>query len=409
MELANKFEKLPSDMTFGVELEFTGGLTFEETQNGIKRLIELGLIREGWEVHSDSSVVDEAGKGAEIVSPPLCDDEQTKKELEIITEYIKKNGGVMGDKVGGHIHFGLQALGNDIEVIKNFFKLYSIFEPLLFKLSTGDLDHIRPGVRQYAIPMQKMLIDIIDNHHINNITELVSILDINIGANATHYGPYRYYGLNFQRLNDARRNMPSNMNVTEFLDRLFKGEHIEIEDAKGNKKTLSPTVEMRFRNGSSDADEILSGARMLGALFVKAHDKERCKEADVKNLYRHMKDYRKKHVFDKMIERYRQLYPGLPENEVLDLVFKNSEYGDENIDFNTFKLFMNIMSPEIDEETVKVMHEYYQGKFNKEEEKKKNNTRKSKIDELREIRNDLVLLHERTNEPQQEEHRRMVA
>ena len=121
MELSNKFEKLPSDMTFGLELEFTGGLTAEETTNGINRLIELGLIREGWEVHSDSSVVDDLGKGAEIVSPPLTDDEQTKKELEIITEYIKTNGGVMGDKVGGHIHFGLQALGNYIVFSNHFY------------------------------------------------------------------------------------------------------------------------------------------------------------------------------------------------------------------------------------------------------------------------------------------------
>ena len=160
-------------------------------------------------------------------------------------------------------------------------------------MSTGDLDHIRPGVRKYAIPMQKMLIDIIDNPNINNITELVSILDINIGTNATHYGPYRYYGLNFQRVSDARRQMPANMNVTEFLERLFSGERIEVTDNKGNKKKLSPTIEMRFRNGSSDADEILSGARMLGSLFVKAHDKERMKEADIKNLYRHMKKERK--------------------------------------------------------------------------------------------------------------------
>lgn len=402
MELANKFEQLPSNMTFGLELEFTGGLTYEETDRGIKRLIELGLIREGWEVHSDSSVVDDLGKGAEIVSPPICDDEQTKRELEIITEFIKTNGGVMGDKVGGHIHFGLQALGNDIEVIKNFFKLYSIFEPLLFKLSTGDLDHIRPGVRQYAIPMQKMLIDIIDNPNINNITELISILDTNIGTNASHYGPYRYYGLNFQRVSDARRNMPTNMNVTDFLNRIFSGEKIVIKDDKGNEKTLSPTIEMRFRNGSSDPDEILAGARMLGGLFVKAHDKERMKEPDIKNLYRHMKKTRKKHVFDKVIEVYRQRYPNLSEEEILDRVFKESEYGDENIDYNTFKSLVNILSPKTEEKDIKSMKDYFQNKFKKVKAFAKQTT----IEALRAIRDSLASF---STSNEIEENRRMVA
>ena len=107
------------------------------------------------------------------------------------------------------------------------------------------------------------------------------------------------------------------MNVTEFLERLFSGERIEVTDNKGNKKKLSPTIEMRFRNGSSDADEILSGARMLGSLFVKAHDKERMKEADIKNLYRHMKKERKKYVFDKTIEAYRLRFPNLSEESAV--------------------------------------------------------------------------------------------
>ena len=130
----NKLERLPKDYTFGIELEFTGGLSYYETQSHIEALINKGLIREGWKVHFDRSVIDENGLGAEIVSPVLHDDEETEREIKIITDFIKENGGVMSDKCGGHVHYGLQCLGTNIEHIKNFFKLYSIFEPLLYKL-----------------------------------------------------------------------------------------------------------------------------------------------------------------------------------------------------------------------------------------------------------------------------------
>ena len=272
--ISENFERLPENMTFGLELEFTGGLTAEKTQEMISKLIEMGLIREGWSVHSDSSVVDEQGLGAEIVSPPICDDEQTKKELKIITDCIKNNGGYMSEKVGGHVHFGLQALGSDIEVLKNFFKLYTIFEPLLFKLSTGDLDHVRPGCTNYAKPIQKRLVNVIDKR-IDTLSELMNSLAANVGANPTHYGENRYYALNIQRIIEALRHIPEDQSMEEFLKKMFDGEPIYDE----NGKRLSPTIEMRFRNGSSDPDEILSGVRMLGGLLVKAHDKELCKES----------------------------------------------------------------------------------------------------------------------------------
>ena len=212
---SDKLSRLPNEYTFGIELEFTGGLTSEETQICIEQLIKEGKIREGWQVHYDNSVVDENGKGAEIVSPVLRDDEQTQKEIQIITEFIKKAGGKMDEKVGGHIHFGVQCLGNNIEDIKNFFKLYTIFEPLLYKISTGDLNYVRKGCREYAKPIQKRLTKVIDRN-INSLSDLMIRLAANVGANPTHYGENRYYGLNIQRIIEAIRKMPENENMEEF-------------------------------------------------------------------------------------------------------------------------------------------------------------------------------------------------
>ena len=120
---ANTFKQLPDDFTFGVELEFSGGMSVEQTNEVLDYLKSLNLIDEGWTAHFDRSIIDEDGLGAEIVSPPLKDNEQTKREIDIITKVIKSYGGVMNDKTGGHIHFGLQCLGSNVNEIKNFLKL----------------------------------------------------------------------------------------------------------------------------------------------------------------------------------------------------------------------------------------------------------------------------------------------
>ncbi len=59
--------RLPENYTFGLELEFTGGLTYYQTTQIIQNLIDRGIIREGWTVHYDGSVIDEKGQGAETV------------------------------------------------------------------------------------------------------------------------------------------------------------------------------------------------------------------------------------------------------------------------------------------------------------------------------------------------------
>ncbi len=330
--------RLPENYTFGLELEFTGGLTYYQTTQIIQNLIDKGVLREGWTVHYDSSVVDENQKGAEIVSPVLKDDEQTKRELEIITRIIKNYGGVMGAKTGGHIHYGVQCLGDDIHQIQNFFKLYTIFEPLLYKLSAGDLGYVRPGARDFAKPVQKGLNNVIDAN-INSYADLFSRIAANIGAIPTHYGPYRYYGLNFQRITEAIRKMPPKENIEEFMGKMLRGE--TIYDGKGNK--LSPTIEMRFRNGSSSADEILRGVRLGGQMFVAAKDPCFDKMPIIKSLYR---DSKKKNqilwtVTQENLNDPR--YAGLTPMEIVEKKFADSRFGNGQIDKNTFLVFLGIL------------------------------------------------------------------
>ena len=346
---ANSFDSLPEDFTFGVELEFSGGMTVDQTVEVLNYLKSINLIDEGWTVHYDNSIVDENGLGAEIVSPPLRDNEQTKREIDIITKVIKSYGGVMNDKTGGHIHFGLQCLGDNVNDIKNFLKLYLIFEPLLYKLSTGDLDSVRCGCREYAIPLQNRLVNVVDRDA-KSLLELVSVLMCNVGANPTHYGENRYYGLNIQRLVEGLRNIPDDMSFDVALEKLFNGEELIGKDGK----KISPTIEFRFRNGSSDSDEIISAARMLGGMMVSAKNMNEDTKALVQSMYRNAKQ-RKPVAFGVVTRANREdpRYEGLSDEEILDLKFINSIYGNGKLDYNTFKVFMKIINPNLSEFEIK--------------------------------------------------------
>ena len=389
MKTADKFERLPDDYTFGLELEFTGGLSCEQTQVIIDKLINKGLIREGWTVHYDNSVVDENNLGAEIVSPVLKDDEQTKRELEIITMVIRESGGVMTEKDGGHIHFGVQCLGTNIDDIKEFFKLYTIFEPLLYKLSTGDLSYVRPGCKNYAKPIQKRLTNVIDGN-IKSLSELMTVLSANVGANPTHYGENRYYGFNIQRIVEAIRNKDPQIDLETFLQKMFSGEPIYDKDGK----KLSPTIEMRYRNGSTNPDEILTGVRMAGGLIKAAKDTKVKEDYMIKTLYRNIKK-RAVYVFDKVLNGNREdpAYADCEtDEEIMGKKFKNSPYGNGVIAKNLFVAFINTLNPDIRYEEIEKMYNMYQDKLTATEYKP--NIFKRTKNYLINLRNELMITRE---------------
>ena len=183
---------------------------------------------------------------------------------------------------------------------------------------------------------------------------------INVGANPTHYGENRYYGLNIQRIIEAIRNIPENENIEEFLQKMFKGEAIYDK----NDEKLSPTIEMRFRNGSSNANEILNGIRMGGQLFVRARSDDFSNNKLINSLYRQAKK-RKNYVFDKVlnINRTDPNYSDCSsDEEIMRKKFMESLYGNGIIDYNTFKCFFCILYPNMSQNDILQLYYYYKNK-----------------------------------------------
>lgn len=148
LELRNSL-CLDKNDTFGLELEFEHAKR-EKISNF---LIEYNLVK-SWSLKDDVSLNEV--NGAEITSPILRDDKCSYEELKTICNMLKsfsKNG----KYCGGHIHVGTQVLGDKLQSWKNFIKIWSVYENIIFRFSYGEYLTERPYINVYAYPVSNNL------------------------------------------------------------------------------------------------------------------------------------------------------------------------------------------------------------------------------------------------------------
>lgn len=168
---------LPTNMTIGVELEFTGvdrrivgNFMGRLGLNVVDKILHVGHEEKSfsaWQIKSDISIkqkkkvkengkwttkiVDDAGHaGVEIVSPILEDSEYSWRQLESVCNAIKFLGGRCNDSCGGHIHIGSDVLGLDTNAWKNFVTMWREVEPLIYIISNRRGESSRAKIGKYA-------------------------------------------------------------------------------------------------------------------------------------------------------------------------------------------------------------------------------------------------------------------
>ena len=134
------------NITFGLEIELENVIK-KEIQN---KIAQTGLIN--WKTKPDSTLTN----GIEINSPILTDHPNNWKDLETICNIAKKYGNI-GPNCGGHIHIGKQILNNNPESWLNLFKLWSVYENIIYRFSYGEYLTARPSISRFAKPMSKKL------------------------------------------------------------------------------------------------------------------------------------------------------------------------------------------------------------------------------------------------------------
>ena len=187
LDLINNYKLLLRDK-INVEGHNTFGLEIE-CEHAYWNKIARRMVP-SWELTDDLSLED----GAEIKSPPLRDTETSWIDLRKMCTVLQKYSSV-GINSGGHVHVGIQALGNDKESLINFMKLWAVYEHVIYRFSYGEFLGPRPGLKETAKSVQVDFINLCDFCEEENVEhkELMHYLadDKYKAVNFKHYNTLR--------------------------------------------------------------------------------------------------------------------------------------------------------------------------------------------------------------------------
>ena len=162
--------KLQDKISFGTEIEFAG-IELIEIHEFIQE--HINDMRSSyhydykiWDVIDEQSVETKKNGiilGGEIVSPILYNDEKSWESLRKITCCFNLPGFYFSDKCSFHIHFGEDNFSHfrgrptntpqiycDSKFISNLFKMWMVFEDVIYRTCYGSKKKERPEIIRYA-------------------------------------------------------------------------------------------------------------------------------------------------------------------------------------------------------------------------------------------------------------------
>lgn len=161
LEFLNAWESLqyrknlniPNYVTFGIEIEYLGA-----NPKAVDFYVD--EIMKNWHSFCDWDSKREINLpgGGEVVSPIMNDNANTWSEIKNICQFLKNNHSLLTLCAGGHIHIGANILTSDYNVWRKFFKLYTIFEDILYRFCYGDKINGRENIHFLAKPIGDILL-----------------------------------------------------------------------------------------------------------------------------------------------------------------------------------------------------------------------------------------------------------
>ena len=163
---------LDGDKTFGIEIEFenyTGWYALG--YNNFKRKLDSVICSDKWKVVNDWSL----RNGGEIVSEILTDTNENWEKIRRACEFISSLGEI-GVNCASHVHAGSQILGENPLYWKRLFKLWSVYENIIYRFSYGESFVGRPKIMQFSRPAALFYLESlkkIDNKENYNVLEML--------------------------------------------------------------------------------------------------------------------------------------------------------------------------------------------------------------------------------------------
>ena len=139
--------------TFGIEIEIEnyiewGKFKFFELPSQLSNVLGNGK----WDVRNDLSLY----QGREFVSPILTDKKEDWESIKMACEFSSAVGKI-DVNCASHIHGGAQILGENYIYWYRFFKLWSIYENVIYRFFYGEYLTNRPKMLKYARPAASFL------------------------------------------------------------------------------------------------------------------------------------------------------------------------------------------------------------------------------------------------------------
>ena len=177
---------LPKNVLFGLEIEYENlkKINFSLPSNWINK--------------EENTITD----GGEINSNPLIDSKDTWNKLKSVLESLEKEGAKMYDTAAGHIHFDSSILNRNFNTWLKLIKAWIMYEPIIYKFSTGERKDLRSFYKSYAFYLRYLLL--------NNLVNFDCMYDSEELINKLNNVCSRDYGL---CLSNVDRN--SNKNTIE--------------------------------------------------------------------------------------------------------------------------------------------------------------------------------------------------
>lgn len=145
------------NITFGLEIECDNVIDSSLISTSIyKKKLNHWLIKEDGSLNC----------GLEINSPVLKDIQKSWKELEQICSILNLSSSI-NSNCGGHVHIGSHILGEDVVTWKNFIRLWSVYENVIYRFVYGEFLCARTKIMNHAVPISKKLWDIAKKKNIS--------------------------------------------------------------------------------------------------------------------------------------------------------------------------------------------------------------------------------------------------
>ena len=138
-------------ISFAPEIEFEDVLLYF-----VNKELNKKFFYPDWKAHQDDSCtfqVDNFDVGGEISSPVLHDTEIDWETLREVLEMLRKMKAHATSNTGFHVHVGSQILGEEMENVFRFVKVWCIFEHVIFRFAYGKDSVFRPNIICFSQPI----------------------------------------------------------------------------------------------------------------------------------------------------------------------------------------------------------------------------------------------------------------